>query len=164
MIGCNIGQANIESVNLIIAGHDYGWPVREGNFLLDPYGDLTKVYPLPPNDSLYNISYPVAEYDHDEGKAISGGFEYGGNSDKRLVGKYFFGDIPSGRLFYVDISDLRPGRQSPVKEWKVSMNGTITTLKGLCGSDRVDLHFARDAKGELYILTKADGKIYKLVK
>jgi len=27
----------------------------------------------------------------------------------------------------------------------------------------VDLHFGRDAKGELYIITKADGKIYKLV-
>jgi len=37
------------------------------------------------------------------------------------------------------------------------------TLKELCGSDRVDLHFGRDSKGELYILTKADGKVYKLV-
>ena len=47
-------------------------------------------------------------------------------------------------------------------EWKVSLNGEVKTLKELCGNDRVDLHFGRDAKGELYIMTKADGKIYKL--
>ena len=40
---------------------------------------------------------------------------------------------------------------------------TKHTLKELCGSDRVDLHFGRDSRGELYILTKADGKVYKLV-
>ena len=44
-----------------------------------------------------------------------------------------------------------------------SLDGTVKTLKELCRNDRVDLHFGRDAKGELYILTKADGKIYKLV-
>ena len=42
------------------------------------------------------------------------------------------------------------------------MNGSPTTLKTLCGNDRVDLHFGKDSHGELYILTKADGKIYKL--
>ena len=36
MLACNIGQRNIESVNLIIPGHDYGWPIREGTFLFRP--------------------------------------------------------------------------------------------------------------------------------
>jgi cytochrome c2 len=164
MIACNIGQANLESLNLIVAGHDYGWPIREGNFVLDPYGDLTKVYPLPFNDSIYRITYPIAEYDHDEGKAISGGFEYGGKAVRDLKGKYLFGDIPTGRLFYVDMADIKLGKQSRIKEWKASIDGAVKTLKELCGNDRVDLHFGRDAKGELYILTKADGKIYKLVR
>jgi hypothetical protein len=48
-------------------------------------------------------------------------------------------------------------------EWRVSLNGEIRTLKQVCGNDRVDLHFGQDAKGEVYIMTKADGKIYKLV-
>src|SRR5437868_8383289 len=59
MLVFNIGQANIESVNLILPGHNYGWPTREGNFLFDPNGDLSKVYPLPANDSIYKITYPV---------------------------------------------------------------------------------------------------------
>ena len=161
---CNIGQANIESVNLILPGHDYGWPIREGTFSLNPYGDITKVYALPANDSIYNITYPVAEYDHNEGIAISGGFEYWGTAVPELTGKYLFGDIPSGRLFYINMADIKQGKQAPIKEWKVSINDTPNTLLKLCGSDRVDLHFGRDAQGELYILTKADGKVYKLSK
>jgi len=61
------------------------------------------------------------------------------------------------------MADIKLGKQSGIKEWKVSIDGRVKTLKELCGNDRVDLHFGRDAKGELYILTKADGKIYKLV-
>ena len=159
---CNIGQANIESVNLILPGHDYGWPIREGNFSLNPYGDITKVYALPANDSIYNITYPIAEYDHNEGIAISGGFEYWGTAVPELTGKYLFGDIPSGRMFYINMADIKQGKQALIKEWKVSINDIPTTLLKVCGSDRVDLHFGRDAQGELYILTKADGKVYKL--
>ncbi len=163
MLACNIGGGNIESVNLIMPGHDYGWPVREGTFVLDPYGDLNKVYPLPTNDSIYHITYPVAQYDHDGGwTAISGGFEYSGNTLPKLAGKFLFGDIASGRLFYVEMAEIKQGKLATIKEWRISLNGNQKTLKELCGTDRPDLHFGSDAKGELYILTKADGKVYKL--
>lgn len=163
MFVSNVGQKNIESLNLVEPGHDYGWPIREGNFLIDPEGDINKIYPLPANDSIYKITYPVAEFDHDEGAAISGGLEYWGKAVPQLKGKFLFGDIPSGRLFYVNMADIKQGQQAPIKEWKISMNGDTTSLKTLCKCDRIDLHFGRDAGGELYILTKADGKIYKLV-
>lgn len=164
MLACNIGGENIESVNLIMPGHDYGWPIREGNFVINPYGELNKVYPLPANDSIYKITYPIAEYDHDWGiTAISGGFEYWGTSIPQLVGKFLLGDIPSGRLFFIEMADIKQGKQAPIKAWKISMNGEQKTLTELCRNDRVDLHFGRDAKGELYILTKTDGKVYKLV-
>ncbi len=163
MLACNIGQKHIESVNMIMPGHDYGWPIREGTFAIDPYGDLNKLYPLPQNDSIYNITYPVAQYDHDEGIAICGGFEYLGASIPQLTGKYLFGDIASGRLFYIDMADVKQGKQAPIKDWKISINGIRKTLTELCGTDRADLHFGRDARGELYILTKTDGKVYKLV-
>jgi hypothetical protein len=39
-------------------GQDLAGPTREGTFVLDPYGDITKVYPLPANDSIYHITYP----------------------------------------------------------------------------------------------------------
>jgi glucose/arabinose dehydrogenase len=163
MLVCNIGQANIESVNLVLPGHDYGWPIREGTFVQEPNSDLSKVYPLPANDSIYHITYPVAQFDHDEGKAITGCIEYWGTAIPQLKGKYLFGDIPSGRLFYIDIAEVKTGKQAVIKEWKISLNGTAKTLKDLCGNDRVDLRFGRDARGDLYIMTKADGKVYKLM-
>ena len=162
MLACNVGHANIESIYLIKPGHDYGWPIREGNFLVNPYGDLKRVYSVPVNDSMYGVTYPIAEYDHDEGKAISGGYEYLGTIPG-LKGKFIFGDIPTGRLFYINIADIKQGRFATIREWRVSLHGEVQALKGLCGNDRVDLHFGRDAKGEMYIMTKADGKIYKLV-
>ncbi|MFT3946679.1 MAG: PQQ-dependent sugar dehydrogenase [Agriterribacter sp.] len=162
MLVCNIGQHHIESVNLVAPGKDYGWPIREGRFVIDPNGDINNVYPLPPDDSVYKITYPVAAFDHDEGIAISGGLEYWGHDIPQLNGKYLFGDIPSGRLFYISTSDIKQGTQATIKEWRISINGALTTLKQACKSTRVDLHFGRDALGELYILTKADGKLYKL--
>ena len=164
MLACNIGQGNIESVNLVVPGHDYGWPLREGTFLSsDVNENLGKVYPLPANDSIYKITYPVAQFDHDEGLAISGGFEYWGKDIPQLTGKFLFGDIPSGRLFYIEVTDIKQGNQAPIKEWKILISGTPQTLRDVCGSDRVDLHLGRDSRGELYMLTKADGRVYKLV-
>ncbi|MEO8763280.1 MAG: PQQ-dependent sugar dehydrogenase [Ginsengibacter sp.] len=163
MLVFNIGQANIESINLIKQGHNYGWPSREGDFLFNPHGDLSKIYPLPANDSIYKFTYPVAEYDHGEGMAISGGCEYWGTSIPQLKGKLLFGDIPTGRLFYLNTADLVQGKHSLVKEWKISITGKQHTLADLCGTSRVDLHFGRDAFGEVYLLTKSDGKMYKLV-
>lgn len=163
MLLCNVGHGNIELVNLVLPGHDYGWPIREGTFVLNPLGDLNKVFPLPADDLHYNVTYPVVEYDHDEGLAISGGFEYTGGTIPALKGKFLFGDIPSGRLFYVEMSDIKLGKQAMIKEWKISINGKPVALKDVCGSGRVDLHFGRDRSGEIYLLTKADGKVYKLV-
>ena len=160
----NIGEHNIEALNMIMPGHFYGWPIREGTFMERFFNDIGKVYPLPSNDSIYHVTYPVAQFDHDEGTAISGGFEYGGTSVPQLVGKYVFGDIGTGKLFYVEMKDLRPGKQATIKKWNISLNGMPVTLAGLCKNSRVDLRFGQDKNGELYLLTKEDGKVYKLVK
>ena len=160
----NIGEHNIEALNVIKPGRFYGWPIREGTFLERFFNNSGKIYPLPDNDSVYHVTYPVAQFDHDEGVAISGGFEYRGTAVPQLVGKYLFGDIASGKLFFVNMKDLKLGKQATVKKWKISFNGVPTTLAQLCGSSRVEIRFGMDSKGELYILTKADGKVYKLVR
>jgi len=36
-------------------------------------------------------------------------------------------------------------------------------IQTLSGNDMLGIRFGRDTRGELYILTKADGKMYKLV-
>lgn len=163
LLAVNIGEYNIEALNMIMPGQFYGWPLREGTFQERFFNSAGKIYPLPSNDSIYHVTYPVAQFDHDEGAAISGGFEYSGSAVPRLAGKYVFGDIVSGRLFYVDMKDLRLGKQATIKKWNISFNGEPATLARLCGSTRVDMRFGMDSRGELYILTKADGKVYRLV-
>jgi glucose/arabinose dehydrogenase len=163
MLSTNIGQANIEAIDIILKGHDYGWPIREGRFLMHPTGEMNNLYPLPADDSLYHITYPAAVFDHDEGLAIAGGFEYEGHAIPQLKGKYLFGDIPTGRLFFVNTKDLNPKTTAPVSEWFVSLNGKRQSLREICGQERVDLRFAKDANGEMLIFTKPDGKIYRLI-
>lgn len=163
MLTVNIGHGNIESLYKIEAGRNYGWPIREGKFVIHTDGDMNKVYPLPANDKVYKVTYPVATFDHDEAKAITGGYEYTGTLVPELKGKYLFGDIPTGRLFYLDVADLKQGQTTKIKEWKLSLDGKPETLRNLCGNDRIDLHFGADAKGEMYIMTKADGRVYKIV-
>lgn len=46
--------------------------------------------------------YPVATYSHGDGDAISSGFVYRGSRMPELYGKYIFGDITTGRIFYAD--------------------------------------------------------------
>ena len=163
IIASNVGHHNVEALNIIEPGRDYGWPIREGTFVIDPSQNMHNIYPLPPDDAKNNISYPVAQYDHDEGNAISGGFEYWGSAIPQLKGKYLFGDIVKGRLFYVEMKDLKLGSQAAIKEWQVSIDGKLKTLTELCGAEKVDERFGRDSKGELYILTKPDGRVYRMV-
>ncbi len=160
----NIGHHLVESLYLIQPGSNSGWPIREGTFVIDPSQNMRNIYPLSADDPKNNFNYPVAQYDHDEGNAIAGGFEYGGSKIPQLKGKFVFGDIVQGRLFFVEMKVLKPGSQATIKEWRVSVGGQIKTLKELTGADKVDERFGRDSKGELYLTTKPDGKVYSLVR
>ncbi|HEX2533046.1 MAG TPA: PQQ-dependent sugar dehydrogenase [Chitinophagaceae bacterium] len=162
LLVAHIGQRQIESVNVVRKGDDYGWPHREGSFLMNPLKEMDKVYPVPLSQQPASFARPAAQYDHDEGKAIAGGFEYRGRAVPAFRGLYLFGDIPTGRLFCVRTADLRPGAMAPIREWTLRLNGRPVSLKDLTGNGRVDLRFGRDAQGELYLFTKAEGKLYRL--
>lgn len=160
----NIGQRQIESLYLLKAGKNYGWPDREGTFLIDSTANVNTIYPLPKNDARYGYSYPVAQYDHDEGNAIIGGFEYTGKQLPQLAGKYIFGEIVRGRVFYVNLSEIKEGAQATIHEFPLRLEGQPTSLKELSNANKVDLRIGQDAAGELYLMTKSDGMMYKVVK
>ena len=159
----DIGENNIEEINIGQAGANYGWPLREGTFVLDP-SSRNRVQELPENDALSGFTYPVAQYDHDEGVAITGGYVYRASALPELFGHYLFGDIKSGRLFYVDADQIVAGQQSPIAELQLLYRGEQTTLHQLMNApSRVDLRFGQDQSGDIYLLTKRDGMIRKLV-
>lgn len=159
----DIGQAQMEELNLGMAGADYGWPMREGTFLMNPKGNMGKVYALPRNDAAAHYVYPVAQYDHDEGNAISGGFVYTGAAIPQLQGKYIFGDVVNGRVFYVDANGLTVGRQAVIHELELERAGQLTTFRDLCGGARkTDLRIGEGLNGALFLYTKTDGRMYKV--
>jgi glucose/arabinose dehydrogenase len=162
MLISDIGHANIDELNLGLAGADYGWPEREGTFVLLPRGQMDFVYALPQEDSAFTYTYPVAQFDHDEGSAISGGFVYEGTKAPLLKGKYIFGDIVSGRVFLVETRQLKLGQQAPIQELEVQLRGKAVIFRELAGFNKTDLRFGLGPKNELYLFTKADGKIYKV--
>ncbi|MEK6479701.1 PQQ-dependent sugar dehydrogenase [Catalinimonas sp. 4WD22] len=163
MLITNIGQRNIESIYIGVAGANYGWGSREGTFLIHPEGNIDHPYPLPQDDTSLGYTYPVAQYDHDEGSAISGGFVYRGDLVPQLNGKYIFGDIVTGRLFYVESDQLELGQQAEIKELGLQFNGQETNFREVTDNKRVDLRFGIGAEEEFYIFTKADGKVWKVI-
>ncbi|MEM9409695.1 MAG: PQQ-dependent sugar dehydrogenase [Planctomycetota bacterium] len=92
-----VGHFNIEEVNIATNGRNYGWPSLEGSFLInfDDGFDLTA-----DSDDAFAISNgltpPVFEYDHQDGKSVTGGFVYRGNKIPALKGRYLFGDFAGG--------------------------------------------------------------------
>lgn len=141
----DVGQRNIEEINIVTARGNYGWALKEGSFkfLPDPNNmdqstitdDLTG---LPPG-----LIDPVAQYDHDEGLAIIGGFVYHGAAIPDLQGKYVFGDYsrdfgPTGRLFAADLTT------GLIEELTIGLDDRALGffLKGL----------GQDADGEIYAL------------
>ena len=162
MLITDIGQARMEELNIGIAGGDYGWPEREGTFLMNSWGNMGKVYALPANDQLAHYVYPVAQYDHDEGNAISGGFVYTGAAIPQLQGKYIFGDVVNGRMFYVENKALTLGHQAIVQELELEQAGRPTTFQALCSAKKTDLRIGTGLNGDLFLYTKTDGKMYKV--
>jgi len=160
----NVGQHNIESLYKVIEGKNHGWPIREGNFVIDAEGDINRVYPLPPNDSSNGLIYPVIAYDHDEGLAMAGGYEYKGKAIPAFAGKFILGDIAKGKIFIADVSKIREGKHADIQRLHLRIGGKETTLLAVAGLGRVDMRLGQDAQGELYVTTKYDGRIYKMVR
>jgi glucose/arabinose dehydrogenase len=158
----DVGESNLEEVNLVLPGRHYGWPQREGTWQVDPAGVVSQPQPPPAADASAGLMPPVAQFDHDEGTAVSGGFVYRGRGIPQLQGQYVFGDIGGGRVFVFDTREVALGRQATVRELRLLRDGKPTTLAQLTGSARVDLHFGVDQGGELYLLTKSDGRIRRL--
>jgi hypothetical protein len=186
MFASDIGMNQIEEINIVRNGENYGWMKREGYFENGRgtgRGELNQLFPLPAEilsgRQKDGFTYPVAIYDHDEGLSVTDGFAYHGRI-AQLRGKFVFGDIARGRLFASDIAALKkaddgiPQTVAPIEEiqlYTVDANGTRTnvTLQELIDKtmgakiSRADLHIGRSRDGELFITSRQDGWIRMLV-
>ncbi|WP_197526760.1 PQQ-dependent sugar dehydrogenase [Botrimarina colliarenosi] len=182
----SVGHANVEEIERIVPGGNYGWALREGTFVNGNdlsnggNGDADQVFPNNVPDALdvdfrgEEYLYPVAQYDHGEGNAIAGGVIYRGSAIPQLYGKFIFGDIVNGRIFAADADAMKsidltdPTTTVGVEEVQLYLTDnfgaqTDVDLQGDILPGRVDLRFGVDNSGEIYILTKTDGMIRRLV-
>lgn len=172
MFIADIGQNQVEEVNLGVPGANYGWRLREGTFSTGsgvPGLTVGPVYHLPIQDSQI-FTDPVAQYDHDEARAIGSGYVYEGSRIEALIGKYIFADIVLGRLFYIDTDNLEPGKPTEIRELRVAIDGKEQDLIDVVGypntyrpGPRADLRLGVDESGELYLLSKGDGRVRQIV-
>jgi len=162
MLVSNIGQHSVEEVNLIQKGGDFGWPKREGSFVFDVLANPEMVYPLEQEEPGSFLD-PVIQYDHDEGNAVSGGYFYLDNAINALKGKYIFGDIARGTLFVANEADIKQGQTVALQKVNLTVNGKATTFQDIRPNERVDLRFGQDNAGALYVFTKSNGKVYRVI-
>jgi glucose/arabinose dehydrogenase len=169
LILADVGQNNIEEINRITLGGNYGWAVKEGTFPFNRAdGTIGPRSPGAPAGLIDPISGPqgTLEYDHDDGISVTGGFVYRGTAIPELIGKYVFGDLAlrnapprvDGRLFYADLT------AGTINEFLLPQfaNGMLPNGLTVHG-------FGEDGRGELYALvtnTPANGTggiVYQLV-
>jgi hypothetical protein len=185
MFASDIGMDNIEEINIVRNGENYGWMKREGYFENGRVrgGALNQLYPLPPEilDGRVKdgFTYPVVVYDHDEGHAVTDGFAYHGRI-AALKGKFVFGDIQNGRVFASDLAAMKkaddgiPRTVAPIEEVQlyvrdasgkrvdVSFKELVEKTMGT-SLQRADLHISHSKDGELFLTSRQDGMIRMLV-
>lgn len=157
LIAADVGQHDIEEVDIVVSGGNYGWPLKEGSSCFDPNGaDQGFAFaadPCPGTEGLDLID-PIAEYGHDDGIAVVGGFVYRGSEIRPLQGRYVFGDYISpadgrGRLFAL----ARPSTPAGLRMSRI----LEPAVAGLDGTGLFVLGFGQDAAGEIYVLANATG-------
>jgi hypothetical protein len=124
-------------------GKNYGWPIMEG----------LHCYPSPPCNQA-GLTLPVAEYPHQDGCSITGGYVYRGREIPELDGVYFYGDYCTGivRSFRID-----QGRAVNAQDW-------TSILRTQSGGRMEQLSsFGQDARGEIYIVLLS-GEVYQIVR
>jgi Glucose / Sorbosone dehydrogenase len=112
-----IGLHTWETVIIVHKGANYGYSLREGNQQLNADNSVS---PIPEVDRIpvqidetktagtVAPTYPVIEYGHvpGGGDAISNGYVYRGKTFPALQGKYLFGDITTGRIWWADFQEM----------------------------------------------------------
>lgn len=130
----DVGQNLWEEINIVEAGGNYGWNIRESRHWFRPDG----------NDARADLIDPIWEYHHDIGKSITGGAVYRGTRVPELVGKYVYADYVSGLLWALDYDAA--GNQVTAN---YSLNGRKSVMS-----------FGADDTGELYFMTTF-GQLYR---
>jgi glucose/arabinose dehydrogenase len=116
----DVGQGAVEEIDHLprsITGLvNFGWDVYEGRSSFENKA-------LGPG----RLVQPVAQYSHDDGCSVTGGYVYRGNAIPRLRGRYVFGDYCSGTIWSIPATGgalrVEPIRVPELTSFGESLNG-----------------------------------------
>jgi glucose/arabinose dehydrogenase len=140
----DVGQRVYEEINVEPAGtglFDYGYPQFDGDECVD-----VATYGCDPAGKVF----ATAQYRNGADCAIIGGYVYRGHDVPALRGSYFYADHCSGKFWTARYED---GSLSPPEELTAMLNPD-----GLTGVSS----FGEDARGELYVVIRDTGQLFKI--
>jgi glucose/arabinose dehydrogenase len=141
----DVGQGAIEEIDVQPAGsgggENYGWSVMEGTACYGGGGcDMT------------GLELPVAEYAHDNGRcSVSGGYAYRGSCIPDIAGWYFYADYCTSEIWTLQWPDA----VDPVDRTAAIVNATSAFNISA---------FGESASGELYVVSRGNGTIFKVIR
>jgi len=134
----DVGQNQWEEIDYqpsqSVGGEHYGWDTTEGTHCFEPATGC----------DASAITMPVAEYGHNQGCSITGGYVYRGTAQPQLDGIYFYADFCSGDIWAL--------QQEADGSWQDEV---------VFDSDYRVASFGEDEAGELYVLD-LNGTVYRL--
>jgi glucose/arabinose dehydrogenase len=135
----DVGQTHWEEIDVARTGSsglNFGWNRMEGNHCFRPETGCDQT----------GLTVPVAEYSHQDGCSIIGGYVYRGSAQPALAGGYLFSDYCSGTIWAIDpsVDALR----EPV-------------IVGQAGATISS--FGEDEAGELYATALSAGTLLRVV-
>ena len=146
----DVGQSDVEEVDReapnSVGGRNYGWKVMEGSNCRNPQAEMCGAEVPGCNDPAYQV--PHYEYDHGDGRSITGGYVYRGSRAPGYVGAYVFADFGFGRVWTLHHTG--------------GGNWTRTAIPGANGSENSWSSFGEGADGELYLLDTFGRSIHHL--
>ncbi|MGC1440788.1 MAG: PQQ-dependent sugar dehydrogenase, partial [Burkholderiaceae bacterium] len=135
------GRDNVDEINIVSSGSNYGWPAREGTYVhLSSGGLLSGLETLPTDDANTNYVYPAIQYGHVGrpgdgfiGQALGGGYVVENGS--ALNGLYFFCEFATiGDIYFSSLTDL----QNSVRQGAPDSLRQATTNRALIRFDNDD--------------------------
>jgi glucose/arabinose dehydrogenase len=124
----DVGQNLYEEIDILSAGGNYGWSVREGLHPFGPEGSGPRK----------DLIEPIWEYHHDTGKSLTGGAVYRGKRLPELDGYYLYADYVVPRIWALryDEGVHRVIANRPILDPNLAV-----------------MSFGEDEAGEVYFLT-----------
>jgi glucose/arabinose dehydrogenase len=136
----DVGQNAWEEIDYLRHGSrtpvNFGWRRFEGTHVYDSSMQLLGAGRYVP---------PVAEYSHDAGCSVTGGYVYRGKKLAAQAGRYFYGDYCSSTIWSLK---MEGGKATDVRREQFEVPGLSS--------------FAEDAAGELYAMSVTTGGLYRI--